>query len=171
MNLSCKPILTFFLSSIRWFWNFPLTSSLSFSLLSSNDNNFKRGKAGGSLGVDRPKTNYGRMTCTIIYGCWLSLWYPYRPTVLFFHIYAFVLANSTRATRANELDDWTGDEVYGSNNRLLSLCDTECDGSDKFSSWSVLCIPLRKIASILRRIIISLLMIVNKQIFSTFRNT
>lgn len=170
MNLSCEPILTPFLSSIRWFWNFPLTNILSFSLLSSNDNNFKRGKAGGPLGVDRPKTNYGRMTCTIIYGCWLSLWYPYRPTVLFFHTYnAFVLANS-RATRADELDDWNGDGVYSSNNRLLSLCDIECDGSDKFSPWSVLCIPLRKLASI-RKIIISPLMVVNEQIFPTFRNT
>lgn len=109
MNSSCKPVLFLLVDSLV----FLLVSGLSFPLLSSNDNNFKRGKAGGPRGVDRPKTNYGRMTCTVIYGAGFSLSYPYRPTVLFFHTYnAFVLANSTRATRADELDEQNGDEVY-----------------------------------------------------------
>jgi len=56
--------------------------SLSFPQLSSSDNNFKRGKAAGPRGVDQPKTNYGRVTCTVIYGCRLPPQLPYRSIAL-----------------------------------------------------------------------------------------
>lgn len=100
-----RPALS--LSFSRQFVGFGIfcLQAVSFPLLSSSDNNFKRGKAGGSRGVDRPKTNYSRVTCTVIYGCLLPLWYPYRSTVLFFYTQnAFVLANPTRAAGVDELD-------------------------------------------------------------------
>jgi len=69
------------------FWDFLLAGGLSFSWLSSSDNNFKRGKAAGPRGVDQPKTNYGRVTCTVIYGCRLpsplAPLSPYRRSLLF----------------------------------------------------------------------------------------
>lgn len=88
-------------------------SGLSFPLLSSNDNNFKRGKAGGPRRCRPAEDELWPHDVYRYLWCWLSLSYPYRPMVLFFHTYSvFVLANPTRASRADELDDQNGDEVY-----------------------------------------------------------
>lgn len=82
----------------------------SFPLLSSSDNNFKRGKAGGPLERCRPAED--ELSPRDVYRyLWLPAppsGTPYRSTVLFFRAHnAFVLANSTsRASR------WIGDGAF-----------------------------------------------------------
>lgn len=71
INLPYKPMpATLLLSSIRRFFGiFCLRAVSPFRCSHRAIIILKGGRQGGPRGVDRSKTNYGRVTCTVIYDC------------------------------------------------------------------------------------------------------